>query len=66
MNPLTNQWIKIADDGKRDKEFQTLDSWGAFHAIVDYIKDVKYGNIDGNCLSVDEVIDIIMNGIVKH
>lgn len=25
---LTDQWIKIADDGKRDKEFQTLDSWG--------------------------------------
>ncbi|MGN1279097.1 MAG: TetR/AcrR family transcriptional regulator [Limosilactobacillus sp.] len=67
---LTDQWLKIADDGKRDAEFQALDSWGilflAFHVIVDYIKDVKYGNIASDRLSIDEVIDVIMHGIIKH
>lgn len=67
---LTDEWIKIADDGKENGEFQPIDSWGilfmAFHAVVDYVKDVKYGNLAADKFSVDEVIDVVMHGITRH
>lgn len=64
---LTKRWYKLVEDGVNTKEFKDVDPYATlfliFHCIVGYLRDLKNESYSKSCMSIEEIIDMLIAGI---